>query len=96
MVMLRELPQLSFNWDGNGNKSDQGWELGMDQGWDGNGENDMAHCSHLQIHLLKFPCAFIRRQPHQPRAVMTDGENKACLLTFTTNSHYYISHFHMS
>ena len=56
-------------YDGNGNGNGNGHY----QGWDGNGENDMAHCSHLQIHLPPFTCAFERRQQHQPRVVRTDG-----------------------
>ena len=56
-------------------------EMGMDQGWNGNGENEMAH---RLIHLLAFTCALMRRQPYQPRAVRTDGRNRACLPTFTT------------
>ena len=61
--------------------------MGMDQGWDGNGKNEMAHCSHLHIYLPKFTCAFVRRQPYQPRAVRADEENRTCLLTFITNLH---------
>ena len=85
---------MSFCWDRNGNSCDQGWESGIGiyygdgngnsnghyQGWDGNGENEMAHRSHQHIHLPTFTCAFVRRQPHQPKEVRTDGGNRSCLL----------------
>lgn len=37
--------------------------MGIDQGWDGKGENDMVHCSYI--------CTYICRQgaTHQPSAV---------------------------
>ena len=43
--------------------------MAMDQGWNGNGDNDMAHCSHL----------------HQPRAIRTDGENRTYVSSYLNN-----------
>ena len=52
--------------------------MGMDQGWNGNRENEMTYCLHLHTHLPTFTCAFVRRQRQQPRAVRTDGGNRTC------------------